>query len=194
MYLTFLFSHYSLSSPNQLYAVTLMSNHTHEVYKIEDVENFSNQMRQHHSKYGLFFNKKHKRCGKVAQDRPKTCLIGDEDHEMRVIFYIHANPVRAKMVRDAKDYYWSTHQLYAYGRKQPWMRHIVFPGWYLKLGTTMRERQEQYIKLFNRYLKQQGLVYIPIFRKHFYGPIMWVLTMQKPIRAWYQNHGPPKSS
>jgi len=114
-------------------------------------------MRRHHARYGQFFNKKHKRCGKVAQDRPHTSAIQNDEYEMIVIFYIHANPVRAGIVNDAKKYVWSTHNLYAFGKRAEWMKNIQFPIWYLNLGKTMKERQKKYRELFDAYLKEQGL-------------------------------------
>ena len=96
------------SDENVLYAVTLMSNHGHEVYGIGDRELFSRQMRRHHGRYGQDFNRVYGRSGKVAEDRPKTCLLENEHFEMRVTFYIHANPLRAGMVWCAiKFEFWS---------------------------------------------------------------------------------------
>ncbi len=151
--------HQRLAAINPLHALCLMSNHAHEVYSLADVERFSNFMRQHHSRYGAFFNRKHKRRGKVAQDRPHTSAIEDEHHEMIVTFYIHANPLRAGICKDAKDYAFSTHALYAFGKKAPWMKgmKITFPTWYMRLGATWKQRQAIYRKLFDAYLREYGL-------------------------------------
>ena len=82
-----------IKQPNPIHAICLMSNHSHEIYSLESLQDFSPFMRRHHGRYGQFFNKKHDRCGKVAQDRPKTIAIEDESHEMMVTFYVHANPL-----------------------------------------------------------------------------------------------------
>src|SRR4051812_25611942 len=63
-------------------ALTLMSNHAHEVFHLSDPKLFSAHMRRHHSKYGAYFNRQTGRCGKVAQDRPHTTLLAGHHHEM----------------------------------------------------------------------------------------------------------------
>ena len=54
-----------------LQALTIMSNHAHEIFLLLNPGFFSNHMRRHHSRYGAFFNRIKGRCGKVAQDRPR---------------------------------------------------------------------------------------------------------------------------
>ncbi len=133
-----------------LNAVTLMSNHCHEVFKVSDPGLYSKHMRRHHSRYGMYFNRMMNRCGKVAQDRPHTTLLENSHREMETVFYVHANPVRAKMVKDARNYPWSTHQLYAFGKRAEWMKHIELPDWYFRLGVSAEQRQRAYRRLFAR--------------------------------------------
>lgn len=174
-------------------AITLMDNHSHEQYFIHDVHEFSCLMRRHHGRYGFFFNQKHQRRGKVAQDRPHTSSIENNDlHEMTVLFYIHANPVRANLTKNAANYKWSTHKLYAFGKKDPWMRNIQFPEWYMKLGKSMSERQKKYRKLFDAYLKERGLIKIR-FSEYGYGSWVWILQRKQHVRSAIKNnsHSPP---
>lgn len=168
----------------RVHALTLMSNHTHEIYGIQSPVHFSHHMRRHHSRYGAHFNKQNQRCGKVAQDRPKTCLIGDEHHEMIATFYAHANPVRAGIVGDAKDYLWSTHRLFAFGKRERWMRNITLPGWYMKLGKNMVQRQKQYRKRYAQYLKDAGGRKQQFLQKLFFGPAPWLIAMENEVRSW----------
>lgn len=174
-----------------LQALTLMSNHEHEISRVTNPRYFSNHMRRHHSRYGAYFNRKYNRCGKVAQDRPKTCLIETDRHEMTAVFYIHANPIRAKIVRDAKNYRWSTHRLYAYGQKESWMRNIVFPSWYLALGKTMKLRQRKYRSLFDKYLRQSGRRRRTFLKRHFFGSYQWMKRLDGKISAWRKARPPP---
>ena len=174
-----------------LSALTLMSSHTHEINNVTDQPLYSNHMRRHHSRYGSYFNRKYDRCGKVAQDRPKTCLIGDDYHEMIATFYAHANPVRAHIVRDAKNYKWSTHNLYAFGKKEPWMRNIVLPRWYLALGRTPRLRQQKYRSLFDKYLREGGRRKSNFHKKPFFGPPRWTQIRQNMLRLWREEQRPP---
>lgn len=164
-------------------ALTLMSNHTHELPAITDPARYSSHMRRHHSRYGRYYNDEKKRCGKVAQDRAHTTLIGDEHHQMMATFYIHANPHRAN-IQDADRYEFSTHKLYAYGKRSPWMRNIKLPEWYKKLGRTAAERQKQYRKLFARYLDTYGRFKQKFLKSRFFGEILWVSENEKLVTAW----------
>lgn len=174
-----------------LNALTLMSNHAHEIFHINKQISFSNHMRRHHGRYGQYFNKLNHRSGKVAEDRPKTCLIADDHHEMIAVFYIHANPIRAGIVKDARNYRWSTHVLYAYGKRLPWMRNIKLPNWYLKLGRTMNLRQRRYRQLFERYLRDQGRRRQRFLQKLFFGPLLWMSRHEEKVSQWRSEHAPP---
>ncbi|MEZ4704366.1 MAG: hypothetical protein R3A11_04125 [Bdellovibrionota bacterium] len=174
------------AAKNVLHALCLMSNHSHEVYTLDDLESFSNFMRQHHGRYGMFFNRLHKRRGKVALDRPHTNAIENQHHHMMVTFYIHANPIRAGICKDAKDYVWSTHMLYAYGKKSSWMKGLIihFPQWYLDLGSTWRQRRAKYRKCFDQYLLDFGLRKQK-FSCYGVGSYHWVRDRKKNIREMW---------
>lgn len=169
-------------------AATIMSNHTHEIFDVQTTPGFSNHMRRHHSRYGSYFNKLTNRCGKVAQDRPHTTLLYDDYRAMETTFYIHANPIRANIVRDAKDYYFSTHRLYAFGRREPWMRNITLPAWYLRLGRNATLRQKAYRRLFARYLAREGRFKQTFLRARFFGPAAWVAEKENAISLWRKDH------
>ena len=190
-YLKFMMDEHKENNPNPMQALCLMSNHTHEIVYIDDVKTFSNQMRRHHSRYGAYFNKLHTRRGKVAQDRPKTCLIGSHEDAMKVTFYVHANPLRARITKNASNYPWSTHKLYAFGEKPNWLKHFVWPDWYMALGKNWLQRQKMYRKLFDAYLREFGLIKQPNFYQNFIGPTLWKLPLQQKILEWYRSHAPP---
>lgn len=174
--------------PNPLHAFCIMGNHSHEVYTLKDLPKFSNYMRQHHARYGLVFNKRHKRCGKVAQDRPLTSQFENDQHEMRAVLYIHANPIRAG-IKHGRNYLWSTHQLYAYGKRPKWLKEetIQFPGWYMALGKTMEERQKVYRDIFERYLIDYGYKKEPIV-VYGTGSIYWVMARHKSISERFKQY------
>lgn len=191
-YLSFLKEEIEKFPDNKLQAFTLMSNHTHEIHFIEDPETFSNSMRRHHSRYGAFYNRKHSRCGKVAQDRPRTCLIEDDTYYMRATFYIHANPVRAKMCKDAKNYAWSTHSLYAFGKNNYGIKlKIGYPDWYMALGKTWTQRRKKYRQLFDAYLREKGMIQDRFYDKPFFGSDEWQIPFLEKIKAWRIGKSPP---
>lgn len=167
----------------ELRALCLMSNHVHEILRIICQVLFSDSMRRYHGRYGMFFNRKHGRCGKVAQDRPHTTLLELAFNEMIGIFYVHANPLRARMVGDLRNYRWSTHHLYAFGKKEFWMRNVKLPKWYMDLGDTARKRQRKYRELFARYLEKEGIVKKQIFKRRFFGTIEWMNQNEERVRT-----------
>ena len=177
-------------------AFTLMDNHVHEIVKLMLQNDFSELMRRHHSKYGSYFNKERNRSGKVAEDRAKTCLLEDDRAQMEVTFYVHANPYRAKMLRSrAVNYPFSTHRLYAYGKRDPWTRFVRFPDWYMRLGKTNKLRQSKYRQLFAAYLRSKGLERTSKFSRHFYGAPLWILENKQRIKKLLETDGkdPPLS-
>jgi len=169
---------------NELNCFALMPNHTHEEFDIKDKIAFSNLMRDHHSRYGMFFNRKHNRRGKVAYQRPKTCLIEDNEYSMRATFYIHANPVRAGITKNASSYRWSTHRLYALGKREAFMIHVKFPKWYMDLGSTWEERRRKYRRLFDAYLRESGLISQRFLYNNFYGNSNWTMDHTETIAQW----------
>ena len=172
---------------NELNVFTLMSNHTHEIYDILNKEEFSNLMRNHHSRYGMWFNRKHQRRGKVAYERPKTCLIEDDEYSMRATFYIHANPVRAGITKNAASYRWSTHNLYAFGKRDEFTKNVRFPGWYMELGGTWEDRQRKYRQLFDFYLEEEGLIKQEFLQKRFFGSMLWTTDHAKEVSDWLKS-------
>lgn len=199
-YLDFLSQEHQKISPkkNPLRAICVMSNHVHEIYTLDVLEIFCKFMRSHHSRYGMYFNKKHQRHGKVAQDRPHTSLMENHHYEMMATFYIHANPLRAGICKDASSYQWSTHALYAFGKRASWMKDfwICFPKWYMALGKTWAQRQKVYRKLFAQYLKKFGEEKIK-FLTFGFGTSIWthnrkyLCRTKKPTFSDTNKNAPP---
>jgi putative transposase len=78
----------------QLYAYVLMSNHFHLCVKTKDGRLVSG-MQWLQSSFANRFNKKVKDRGHVFQGRYKALLIEEGESVLRVVNYIHLNPVRA---------------------------------------------------------------------------------------------------
>jgi REP element-mobilizing transposase RayT len=164
-------------------ALTLMSNHTHEIWRILDQTLFSNHMRRHHARFGRFFNDLRNRSGKVAEDRPHTTLIATFIYQVVATLYVHANPHKANF-QDPEHYYYSTHRLYAYGLRCPWMENIAFPEWYLQLGKDWETRQARYRKLFAIYLKLTDGVKLRFLRRFFFGSKEWMQEKEEQLAEW----------
>lgn len=166
-------------------AYCAMSNHFHQVVGYSDGSpNLSRLMRQQHALFGIWYNRSNRRSGKVAEGRPKTPLIQNPEHEMRVQFYVEANPIRAgvRTLENLKDYIYSSYGFYAYGKRTKFTHLLTPPEWYLRLGRTLRERQAKYRKLFRTYLGEYSSSNSQMYKKAFIGDAIWILEVVAKIK------------
>lgn len=92
-----------------IHAFCLMSNHYHLLVETPE-GNLAKGMRQLNGVYTQRFNRKHSRAGHVFQGRYKAILVQKESYLLELARYIVLNPVRAQMVRSAKDWSWSSYR------------------------------------------------------------------------------------
>lgn len=139
-----------------MHSFCLMDNHFHQsiTYKKDSIS-LSKYMQYTNSLFGSSYNKIKQRSGRVIEDRPKTSLIQNENHEMRVHFYIEANPIRARKckIEQLREYKFSSYRFYAFGIQDEFSSLITVPDWYKNLGRTPFQRQRKYRKLFLKYLE-----------------------------------------
>lgn len=172
-----------------IHGFCVMDNHYHQAtsYK-ESSTHLSKHMRYAHGLFGARYNKVNKRSGKVAESRPKTALIENIEHEMKVQFYIEANPIRAKMCKleNLKLYKYNSFKFYAYGIKDEYSNLLTIPQWYLELGKTPKERQRKYRQLFYAYLSEQINPdwNSQTYEQNFIGSVIWKLKQESRISTF----------
>ena len=88
-----------------------MSNHYHILLEIQS-ENLSKFMRQLNMNYSIYFNKKNKRTGHLWQGRFKSWYVTDEAYLYTLMCYIEQNPLKANMVKDIKEYPYSSYRYF----------------------------------------------------------------------------------
>lgn len=188
-------------SPDQfaINGYTMMSNHAHLNGSIgPDHGPLSDHMRRAHSRFGLAFNKRHKRLGKVAHDRPKIKASQDEAYALEVMLYDLFNPVRAGIIPNPTHVKWrlfSTARYLAFGEKNEFTDMITLPDWYLALGKTAAQRQQKFRQHLDRYAVQKGLKQDP--RRalgHFVGGDLWVHAMRRRVNDWVRAHRKKKTA
>ncbi|MFX4262584.1 REP-associated tyrosine transposase [Pelotomaculum propionicicum] len=90
-----------------IYAYCLMNNHVHLLIN-EGVDEIARIMQRINISYAHYFNKKYKRVGHLLQDRYRSENIEDNSYMLACVRYIHNNPVKAGIVKDAALYRWSS--------------------------------------------------------------------------------------
>ncbi len=169
----------------ELSAYCVMDNHFHQIINYRDGAcHLSNLMRRCHGIFGQCYNRLNNRSGKVANSRPKTSLIENVDHTMRVHMYIEANPIRAGKCKlnQLKHYKYCSYAFYAYGIKNEFTSLLTIPEWYMDLGENEVKRQIKYRQLFEQYLLESKLIKIEIM-EYFIGSKIWVFNQIKRYRA-----------
>lgn len=108
----------NLSKDLELLSYCLMPNHFHLLVGQQSQNGISKLMKQLFDAYTRYFNTKYRRVGSLLQGRFKAALIESEDLLLHLSRYIHLNPVVADLVKNPKDYEWSSYLTYTGIRKE----------------------------------------------------------------------------
>jgi len=92
-----------------VHAYCIMDNHYHLLIETPD-GNLSKGMRQLNGVYTQQYNRRHGLSGHLFQGRYKAILVDKDSYLLEVARYIVLNPVRARMVSDARDWRWSSYR------------------------------------------------------------------------------------
>ncbi|WP_323846477.1 transposase [Microbulbifer magnicolonia] len=135
----------------QVHAWVFMTNHVHLLATPQSGQGVSKMMQSLGRMYVRYFNREYRRSGTLWEGRYKSCLVQSEEYLLHCYRYIELNPVRARMVSDPADYYWSSYASNALGRNS----NLITPHTeYLQLGRYPKQRRERYRALFSRHLDQ----------------------------------------
>lgn len=96
---------------HKLYGYCLMPNHFHLLIETREIP-ISKIMSSLLTSYTMYFNKKYKRSGHLFQDRFRSLICEKENYFLTIARYIHLNPVKAGLVKNPEDYFWSSHNEY----------------------------------------------------------------------------------
>ncbi len=97
--------------PFFLYSYCLMSNHFHLLIE-RQADAIGRIMLRVLTGYSQYYNRKYRKAGHVFQGRHKAILCQSDRYLGELVRYIHLNPVRAKMVRKAERYTFSSQRAY----------------------------------------------------------------------------------
>lgn len=98
----------------EVWAYCLMPNHVHLIVVPGDEDGLRRTFADAHRRYTGLINARHQWTGHLWQGRFGAVAM-DEDHLLAAARYIALNPVRAKLVRRAEDWPWSSVQAHLSG-------------------------------------------------------------------------------
>jgi len=112
----------ALATGTKIYAWALMSNHAHILLK-SGKAGLSTFMRKFLTGYATQFNGRHHRHGHLFQNRYKSIVCEEDTYFLKLVSYIHLNPLRAGLVKSLEEldhYPWSGHAVIMNYRDHEW--------------------------------------------------------------------------
>jgi putative transposase len=99
----------NLSQEINLVAYCLMPNHFHLLLQQKTSGAISKLLKQLTNAYTLYFNQKYQRVGGLVQGRFRAVMVASDELLLHVLRYIHLNPIVSGVVKNLKEYPWSSH-------------------------------------------------------------------------------------
>lgn len=95
----------------KLYAYVIMDNHYHFVIRTFNIP-ISEIMHRINTRYAKYYNWRKDRTGSPFEGRYRALPIQNHCYLLRLVKYIHDNPVEAKIIKDMSEYQWSSDIFY----------------------------------------------------------------------------------
>ena len=156
------------------HAYCLMDNHYHLLIET-NTPTLSKGMKYLNGSYTQLFNHSHKRVGHVFQGRFKGILVEKESYLLELSRYIVLNPVRARMVKSAKDWSWSSYRATA-GLSQA--HTCLTTDWILGVFGKQRKTAQQHYRDFIKQGKNQPSPWEHLQNQIYLGSSRFVYDVQ----------------
>lgn len=125
-------------------AYCLMSNHVHLLARPASQESLYKMMQGITLCYTQYTNRKYQRTGRLWESRYHSCMVEEEKYLWAVSRYIEQSPVRARMVKKAERYPYSSARAHVGGEKDGILGEALF---------SEKERKD-YIRLLHERLPE----------------------------------------
>jgi len=99
--------------------------------------------------YAVYYNKKNKRRGYLYQNRYKSILCQEDRYLLKLVAYIHLNPLRARIVKDFKElarYKWCGHGAIIGITSHSWQDADYVLSLFSRRVSEARERYIEFVK------------------------------------------------
>ena len=175
----------------KLYHYVLMTNHVHLVIETtEEGGELAQIMKGINISYAQYFKTKYKYTGHFWQDRFKSIIISKDEYLLACGSYVELNPVRAGMVKEPKEYPWSSYHANAYGKNDYLVdEHIIYEN----LSSDEKVRKE-YRKFVQQMLQKNEAMRGEMERRTVYGGGDFIQRVHKrfKIDAVIKGRGRPR--
>jgi putative transposase len=143
-----------LRYPFDLFGYALMSNHFHLLLRPQAGQSISRILQSLTVAHTWRYHRRHRSVGHVWQGRFKSPVIQDDEHLLTVLRYVEADPLRAGMVTDLKDYPWTSYAAHGLGQAAALLSET--PAW-SRLGATEPARQASWQRWVHEPLTEREL-------------------------------------
>lgn len=99
----------------EVWAYCLMSHHVHIILVPSSEDGLRRTFADLHRRYAGYINARARVTGHLWQGRYGSVVM-DEDHLINAVRYVTLNPVRARLVKRARDWKWSSARAHLAGR------------------------------------------------------------------------------
>ena len=108
------------STGSRLHAYCWMTNHLHLLMQVHE-QPLAVPMRAIASEFARAMQEKLATTGHYFERRYHARLVDADSYFLRLLRYIHLNPVSACMVKRPELFAWSSHHVYSGARNEPWV-------------------------------------------------------------------------
>jgi putative transposase len=142
--------------PFELYGYCLLNNHFHLLIRTVQTS-ISRIMQSLLVSHTQRYHKQHQSGGHVWQGRFKSPVVQNDEHLLAVLRYIEANPLRAKIVRNAEEYPWSSYRAHGLGEANELLDTLVT---YQELSPNPGLRQRKWAAMVHQPMAETALASI----------------------------------
>ena len=150
----------AIKTGTTIYAWALMTNHAHILLK-SGKEGLSAFMRRFLTGYSICYNRRHGRHGHLFQNRYKSIVCEEEPYFVKLVSYIHLNPLRAGLVPSIEEmdwYPWSGHQALMGKKAYDWQDADYVLGYFGQHAGAARQAYLDFLLQESRIGRQLKLI------------------------------------
>jgi putative transposase len=142
----------SVANGCAIHAYVLMSNHVHMLVTPSNEDSLPKTMQSLGRRYVRHINWAYGRSGTMWEGRYRAAMIDPDTCLLACMRYIELNPVRAKLVKEPREYQWSSYRANVFGEYDALVREHER---YRDLGVDAAQRRAAYQTLFDEPMDEE---------------------------------------